>query len=102
MQKRGEGTRLAQSPELGIRPAPDRALDMAAADADVAQLTIIHRTQRFDGLAAYQVAGKAVRPVAEQADESAQGARSRGLNCGRIDRGHFTSPVRLQRPSHRR
>src|SRR5262245_30364911 len=57
---------------------------MATADADVAQLTIIHRPQRFDRLPAYPIRGEAVSPVAEHAGETAKG----GCGCSRIDRGH--------------
>src|SRR5690242_19865983 len=71
---------------------------MAAGDADVAQLTIVHRPQRFDRFPAYPERGKAIGPVAKRAGETAKGGCGSGL-CSRVDRSHLQSPVVMQRPS---
>src|SRR5215510_9872528 len=80
---------LSSAAELRIELAPHRLFDMAAGDADVAQLTIVHRSQRFDRFPAYPIRGKAIGQIAEHTGETAKGGCGSSF-CSRVDRGHFS------------
>lgn len=71
---------------------------MAAGDADVGELTIIHRAQRLIASRRTQNAARLLAQIAERAGETAKGGC--GSGCGlrsRDDRSHGHSPVVMQR-----
>jgi hypothetical protein len=50
---------------------PYRIRDLAAVQSDIAELTIVQLSQRFEGRPAIQISGDSVRPIPDLAGQSA-------------------------------
>jgi hypothetical protein len=62
---------LAEPPDVRIGQTSDRIFDLAARQADVAEFTIVHLSQRFDRRTAVQMVYERLCPNPEPAGKSA-------------------------------
>jgi hypothetical protein len=81
--------RSAKPAEFPIDNAPDRPLDVTAADPDIAERTIVQLPQRFDGFPANPMGGEVIHPTFDPTDKSAGRVGGRALRGSRGHRGHF-------------
>ncbi len=73
--------RLPDVAERRIDDAVDGRLDLATQDSDIAERTVVHFAQHFDGFPAGPIGDEAVRPASEQTGQAGSGNLTGSLGC---------------------